>query len=244
MERRREEEKGPRRKSLIEELLVEILMEILMKLPGKQVCICRCVSKTFRSVIDSRFFMEKHLSNDHDDDEEPPTLFTLGFNVGELLYELWMRKTRLEENLLKVEYQRLWYFPYTKKNSYIHPTSSNGLILATCGPHSLYVFNPIRNEAMKIPPQEDKNAWTQPLGFGFDPKGNTHKIISVWETQDKEIVAEIFSLRETDSKWRRLDISSSISTLPFGHISFSSTTVTVHGYVYWTATISEVSVLY
>ncbi|OAO91843.1 hypothetical protein AXX17_AT5G47130 [Arabidopsis thaliana] len=158
-----------------------------------------------------------------------------------------MCKTMLEESdeakVLKVEDRHLWNYPCIETQSYFHPISSGGLILTRCNSNSPFVFNPIRKEVMKIPAQGDENAWKQPLGFGYDPKGNTHKIISVWETQEHVLVAEIFSLGDTDTKWRSLDISSSASALPFGHVSFSSSTVTIGGYVYWTATISEGSLV-
>ncbi|KAL9813632.1 F-box protein [Arabidopsis thaliana] len=174
---------------------------------------------------------------------EPPALLTYGVHDVAVFYKLWMCKTMLEESdeakVLKVEDRHLWNYPCIETQSYFHPISSGGLILTRCNSNSPFVFNPIRKEVMKIPAQGDENAWKQPLGFGYDPKGNTHKIISVWETQEHVLVAEIFSLGDTDTKWRSLDISSSASALPFGHVSFSSSTVTIGGYVYWTATISE-----
>ncbi|KAL9282789.1 putative F-box domain-containing protein [Arabidopsis thaliana] len=219
---------------------------ILRKLPGKQALICRCVSKTFLSVLDSPCFMERHLRDDHDDGE-PPALLTYGVHDVAVFYKLWMCKTMLEESdeakVLKVDDRHLWNYPCIETQSYFHPISSGGLILTRCNSNSPFVFNPIRKEVMKIPAPGDENAWKQPLGFGYDPKGNTHKIISVWETQEHVLVAEIFSLGDTDTKWRSLDISSSASALPFGHVSFSSSTVTIGGYVYWTATISEGSLV-
>ncbi|EOA14794.1 hypothetical protein CARUB_v10028100mg [Capsella rubella] len=217
-------------------------MEILMKLQGKQAMICRCVSKTFLNVIDSHCFIERHL---HDDDGgEPPALLTFGTHGGEMFYKMWMCNTRLAEendeaNVLRVEDRYLWDYPCLQMQSYFHPVSSNGLILARCGSASPYVFNPIRKEVMKIPEQEDESSWKQPLGFGYDPKGKTHKVISVWQTQEQELVAEVFDLRGAYSKWRSLDISTSASVLPLGNVCFSSSTVTISGYVYWTATISD-----
>ncbi|XP_010495446.1 PREDICTED: putative F-box protein At1g46984 [Camelina sativa] len=217
------------------------------EITGKQALICRCVSKTFLSVIDSRCFMERHLhdDDDHHDGGEPPELLTCG-NHGEFLYKMWMCKTRLveesdEANVLKVDDRHLWNYPCKQIQSYFHPISSKGLILTRSDSGRPYVFNPIPKEAMKIPEQMDENSWKQPLGFGYDPKGNTHKIISVWETEEHELVTEIFNLRGTDSKWRSLDISSSASALPSGHVSFSSSTVTIRGYLLdgQSATISD-----
>ncbi|CAA7058908.1 unnamed protein product [Microthlaspi erraticum] len=206
----------PIRRSLIEELPAEILTEILRKLPGKQELLCRSVSKTFLGLIDSRCFMERHL-RDHDHGDEPSSLLTYGIHAETVFYKLWMCKTRLEESgeekVLKVEDRSLWKYPCMQNQAYFNPISSNGLILIY-GSSDPYVFNPIRKEAMKIPSLKDENAWKQPLGFGYDPKGNTHKIISVWETKELELVAKVFALRETDYEWRSLDISSSSSILP------------------------------
>ncbi|ESQ32451.1 hypothetical protein EUTSA_v10005398mg [Eutrema salsugineum] len=218
-------------------------MEILKKIPGKEALICRCVSKTFLSMIDSRCVVCAY--------DEPPSLLAYGFQSEAVFFKLWMCKTSLmkedsdhhEANnvVLKVEDRSLWNYPCMERPlNDIPPISSNGLILTRCGSDT-YVFNPVGKEAMKIPCQEHDNACKQPLGFGYDLKGKTHKIISVWETPELKLVAQVFSLRETDYNWRSLDISSSFSSsaLPFGHVSFSSSTVTIHGYVYWTATISK-----
>lgn len=171
----------------------DIMEEILVRLDAKSLSRCKCVSKSWLSLISSPSFMNRHHKQ-----QVPRTLLLLddpetgGFRRQEGLFSI-----RNSENFDQISAH---VFPPVVVDNIVrrrHPLalallgSQNGVLcLFDLRYHAIYLWNPAIKKLKKLPPSPiSVNSDTNPVdinsiyGFGYEPTTNDFKVVVVCARQ-------------------------------------------------------------
>ncbi|KAI9122476.1 hypothetical protein K1719_006316 [Acacia pycnantha] len=179
----------------------EIITNILKRLQVKTLIRFQCVSKLWKNLVRSPYFIADHLH--HTSNQIPRSLFNLG--------------ERDPLNLFVVdcaaalhEFVYLWKPSFTSKLSRTRTriiNSCNGLICvrsdsdASSSGTFLFILNPATRAVRMVPGVIDGHAdGVFYFGFGFSPFLNDYKIVKIFMSDVNKRV-EVYSLN-TDT-WRR-----------------------------------------
>ncbi|KAL0443030.1 UNVERIFIED_CONTAM: F-box protein CPR1 [Sesamum latifolium] len=176
----------------------EIVTDILSRLPVKSLLRLRCVSKPWRSLIDSKDFVKLHL---HQSTKTNSNRFLL---VEDTLLDIFA------VDLDSFERLDLGDPPL---NDYGMANTCNGLVLAVSDRPVLW--NPSTRKLKELPPTPlespgDVKVYVNELyGFGYDSKSDDYKVVKVTEVgdgQDGEYLyseTKIYSLKS--NSWKRVE---------------------------------------
>ncbi|RID71676.1 hypothetical protein BRARA_C03601 [Brassica rapa] len=169
------------------EFLPEVLaVEILARLSIKDLSRCRCVCKTWRSLINHRGFAERYL-------DISPVRFVSFYDKGFYLLDV-EGKNLVIQNPQKLELP-LDESMIDESTCVLH---CHGTLCVTLKNHTLIVWNPYSNQ-FKIVPNPGIYRDSNILGFGYDPVSNDYKLVTFID-QIGSSTAQIFEFRT--GSWR------------------------------------------
>ncbi|KAF5751171.1 hypothetical protein HS088_TW02G00181 [Tripterygium wilfordii] len=212
----------------------EVLFEILLRVPVKSLLRCRCVCKSWYSLISNPDFISNHTkrtalysTNTHlvlrryasDDQEET---FTLHYDDDELFGDC----------------QKL-DFPFKSSRDYFHIVGScNGVLCLidnhTKGLKPIVLWNISIGLSVTLPLQQITYQLfhNEVLGFGFDSQNNDYKVVRIVYSRmsDKSLIlppdVEIFEL--SNGAWRIISPRSAPNC-----VLTDSSTASLNGAVHW-----------
>ncbi|KAK4254301.1 hypothetical protein QN277_009703 [Acacia crassicarpa] len=202
----------------------DIIPSILKRLPVKTLIRFQCVSKLWKNLVRSPYFIADHLH--HTSNQRPRFLFISG-GYDSL-------------NLSVVDYAATHKLLYLWKPSFMSKlsrtrfiNSCNGLICvrydsdASSSGTSLFIWNPATREVRCVPGGIDGDVdGVFCFGFGFSPILNDYKIVKICMSE-VNLRVEVYSLN-TDT-WREIEFGNTeIGRISRSHASFN-------GSIFWVA---------
>ncbi|XP_057802355.1 F-box/kelch-repeat protein At3g23880-like [Salvia miltiorrhiza] len=183
----------------------EIIEEILQRLPVNSLLKFRCVSKSWRSLIDSRRFIQKHLDYSAENAQHGIILNSLGPDRGlkqcslrSMLDDPFTNQFRVCDSL------------NIGKGSISVVGSCNGLVCILHELKHFILWNPSTRMSRKLPDldHKSKRGHITSCGFGFDYLSGDYKVFGIlsifWVTARYEAISKVYSL-ETNS-WKSVKI--------------------------------------
>ncbi|CAF2127810.1 hypothetical protein YC2023_030286 [Brassica napus] len=169
------------------EFLPEVLaVEILARLSIKDLSRCRCVCKTWRSLINHRGFAERYL-------DISPVRFVSFYDKGFYLLDV-EGKNLVIQNPQKLELP-LDESMIDESTCVLH---CHGTLCVTLKNYTSIVWNPYSNQ-FKIVPNPGIYRDSNILGFGYDPVSNDYKLVTFIDPIGSS-TAQIFEFRT--GSWR------------------------------------------
>ncbi|KAI3471944.1 hypothetical protein Pfo_028632 [Paulownia fortunei] len=204
----------------------DLVIEILSRLPAKDLCKFRCVSKSWHDLLTRDMeFMARHIEWS----KQKPLLLVrryLSDGIGEL------NKSKITIELTSIDMQGDVTDKFRKViDGPVHTFISCGALSILCCMYSLYVCNPSIHQVVHVPYQSNSRLYN--IGFGYLPVSNEYKIVHMFYHSfvgSGKMGCEIFSFRTgegvTSGSWRTI-----------GDCPFSAWTdeypVCVNGIIYW-----------
>jgi F-box interacting protein len=189
----------------------DLSMEILSRLPVESLMRCKCVSKSWYALVTNPSFITKHLKISHNLNRGAAIL-RLGGGLDQL------RLSTLSNETLQVSGDvdlSQWFQDEVSMVSMLGPC--NG-ILCLSGTqwkkrdgHSDYnplvLWNPATRESKMLPPfpRQRDLCFVSHIGFGFDPKTNEYKVVSIMNFGFWHCKVQVYHL--STNSWRVLDSS-------------------------------------
>ncbi|KAK7387696.1 hypothetical protein VNO78_22486 [Psophocarpus tetragonolobus] len=164
---------------MMRDLPVEVLTEILSRLAVKWVVRLRATCKGWRSLIDSRQFVQFHLSKSHRHGR-------LIIRQGSHLYSMELKSQSEEQELVELSHPLMCY-----SNSIKVLGSCNGLLCISNVADDIALWNPFLRKHRILPsdrfqrPQSSLFA-ARVYGFGHDGASNDYKLVSITYFVDLE----------------------------------------------------------
>ncbi|GAB2298398.1 hypothetical protein Dimus_032463 [Dionaea muscipula] len=194
----------------------ELLVEILARLPVRSLLRFKCVCKTWFSLIESKYFVGKHLS--------ARSMMFKDYNFENLLVD--HHHSRDDDNSMCLQFSAVDFDTLSIVRSKFkivssspdsvnrpHPTclfvgSCNGIVcllvqlcVGLMTQQSLLLWNPATGEVKDL--QHGKVIHV--LGFGFDPKKNDYKVVLISYSSTPELTEHMFVYSSRLDSWKSLD---------------------------------------
>ncbi|CAA0837846.1 Unknown protein [Striga hermonthica] len=207
----------------------DAIIEILSRLPAKDLCKFRCVSKSWLDLLTrDEEFVTRHMQRSK---KKPMSLIRRYNNNNN------NNKSQVTVELTLKDVQGNIADKFTEKidgpvNSFV----TYGPLSVFCSMRSLYVCNPSMHRVVRVP-SGPNNARFQNMGFGHLPKRNEYKIVNMFKSD--KMKCEIFSFKSGENvqlgSWRTIkDCPSNNAWWMDGY------PVCANGIMYWTlSSLSE-----
>lgn len=202
----------------------DLLIEILSRLPVKDLCKLRCVSKSWNDLLSRDIeFISRHIEWS----KKNPLLLVRRYisdGTGDL------NNSKITMELTSIDMHGDVTDQFKKEiDGPVHTFISCGPLTLLCCMYSLYVCNPTIHQLVRVPYRS--NARLYNVGFGYLPKSNEYKIVHMFNHSNfGKMGCEIFSFRIGEN------VSSGYWTT-IGDCPFSAWTdespVCVNGIIYW-----------
>jgi F-box interacting protein len=189
----------------------DLLMEILSRLPVKSLMRCKCVSKSWYALVTNPSFITKHLKISHNLNRGAAIL-RHGGGLDQL------RLSTLSNETLEVSGDvdlSQWFQDEVTMVSMFGPCNGilclSGTLWTTRGGYRDYdrlvLWNPATRESRILPPfpRQGDLDFVSYLGFGFDPKTNDYKVVSILNFLFQYCEVQVYHL--STNSWRVLDSS-------------------------------------
>ncbi|KAL0743290.1 hypothetical protein Bca4012_084803 [Brassica carinata] len=171
-----------------EYLSEELAVEILARLTIKDLARFRCVSKTWRDVINSRGFSERYR-------DVSPVKFVSFYDKGFYLLDVEDKHRPVIETPRKLDFPLDHQSMIDESTCVLH---CDGTLCVTLKNHTLLVWHPSSNR-IKIVPNPGIYRDSNILGFGYDPVSNDYKIVTFIDQTDSS-TSQVFEFRT--GSWR------------------------------------------
>ncbi|CAI9101709.1 OLC1v1039101C1 [Oldenlandia corymbosa var. corymbosa] len=213
----------------------DLLIEILTRLQGKPLGLCKCVCKSWLSMIKSRTFFEVYRSRE-------PSLIMYwaeeihwqGFRLNSVYSTLRRSKESAEEFNQLSQLKGL-----SSYNKWEELTTEvvNGLICVRESNLRLRIYNLCTGQGMRLPdPLSCTSNRLIKFYLGYDPRIKVYKLLQLVFTN--QLTALVMTLRPSNSlsEWRKLDNDGcglSVRPAPAGVNSLSEGSVLADGFLWW-----------
>ncbi|XP_051131986.1 F-box protein At3g07870-like [Andrographis paniculata] len=205
-------------------LPVDLIVEILTKLPPKILCRCRCVSKSWYSLLTHDVeFMSRHVELS----KRRPLLL-----VRRYLSDGISGSEKIAVELTSIDMQGDITDKFQKViDGPVHTFLSCGPLSILCCMDTLYLCNPGIRQVVRVPRRSNSRLYN--VGFGYLPVSKEYKIVHMFYHSDAgngKMGCEIFSFRQDGGvkagAWR------TVGDCPF--IAWTDEQpVCVNGIIYW-----------
>ncbi|XP_047943201.1 F-box protein At5g65850-like [Salvia hispanica] len=189
----------------------EILIDILLGLSLENIATCKCVCKSWLSLIETDYFSKSHLSK-----SAPVLVVSIPSTNSN-----WFNVFKLEEKP-KRKPNPITKFDFPQAST-IQGSSNGLLLLKNPFRDHLYVCNPITREFVEL-----RGRLTRPredcYGIGVSRISGQHKVVYLNPTYDG---CHVYTL-ESGSSWRRVE-----GVIPSFDCCHSSVAAFVSGNLYW-----------
>lgn len=204
----------------------DLVIEILSRLPAKDLCKLRCISKSWYVLLSRDVeFIAQHIRWW----KQKPLLLVrryLSDGIGEL------NKTKITIEVTSIDMQGKVTDKFRKQiDGPVHTFISCGSLTLMCCMYSLYVCNPSIHQVVRVPYNSNSRLYN--AGFGYLPASNEYKIVYMFHHSivgNGKMGCEIFSFRTgegvSSGSWRR------IRDCPFSAWT-DEYPVCVNGTIYW-----------
>ncbi|KAI3706264.1 hypothetical protein L6452_23880 [Arctium lappa] len=163
-------------------LLPELLEEILMRLKVRDLIRCKCVSKSWQSLISDPRFVKAHLKHNYESDSNNK-------EIGE-------RRIVMSKYACFYTYQQ---FEVDDKFFDLHEChligSSDGLVCISPSRTEIVVVNPCIREVYKLTKPQIPKSGSLCWGFGYDASTDDYKVVLGFMKGENLACFQVFSLR-------------------------------------------------
>lgn len=182
----------------------DLVIEILSRLPAKDLCKLRCVSKSWNVLLSRDIeFIAQHIQWW----KQKPLLLVrryLSDGTGE------PSKTRITIEFTSIDMHGDIIDKFEKQiDGPVHTFISCGPLTLLCCMYSLYVCNPSIHKIVRVPFPSSSRLYN--TGFGFLPSSNEYKVVHMFrgsEVENGKVGCEVFSFPTgggvSSSSWRRI----------------------------------------
>lgn len=204
----------------------DLIIEILSKLPAKDLCMLRCVSKSWNVLLahDVDFIARQSLWS-----KQKPLLLVrryLSDGIGDF------NKSKITIELTSIDIQGEVTDKFREEiDGPVQTFISCGPLTLLCCMYSLYVCNPSIHQVVRVPYHSNSRLYN--AGFGYLPASNEYKIVHMFYHSgvgNGKMGCEIFSFRAgegvSSGPWRR------IGDCPFTAWTYEYP-LCVNGTIYW-----------
>ncbi|CAN7061500.1 unnamed protein product [Brassica rapa subsp. trilocularis] len=184
---------------------VDLIMEIFSRLPVKSIATCRCVSKTWSSVLRRQDFTELFLSRSR----TLPKLLLAYQKDGDLFFFSAPQPQNPDENsspVVATYRMKLSFDAYFRNGAFGINGLDHGLVGLSGRTHSV-ICNPSTGQSLPF-----TRAKTRSMSlFGYDPIDKQVKVLSMWGAKFSgllNVVAEeyqVLTLGTENPSWRTID---------------------------------------
>ncbi|KAL6971097.1 hypothetical protein U1Q18_030779, partial [Sarracenia purpurea var. burkii] len=182
----------------------EIVAKILLRLPVKSLGRCKCVSKSWLSLISDSFFVKSHLNQAVSDaDSGRFRIFTVPFHSIDYespsAFEDVDDDDRDNDALVDLD------FLYRKPDEFAEIVGScNGLICLLYATNCFILWNLTTRDSRELPPPPSPSPDNTVKGFGCPSSLGDYMVVQAIPTGNpNQFTFEIFSLK--DNSWRRIE---------------------------------------
>ncbi|XP_074296730.1 F-box/kelch-repeat protein At3g23880-like [Silene latifolia] len=211
----------------------DIWCEILKNLPVKTLGKCRCVCKSWHSLIVSPSFMASHLKHYTQNDANSLIFYT---KISEKRYPehygLFRNSAQLEGNCSLHTSTCLFRFcdyirPYFQLLGSVYGLLclSNDTFISTST--RILLWNPILQKCIKLPRTTFRDRESV-VGFGYDCRKNDHRVVRIYFSAKETTLVEVFSVQERTQRIICADYLADNSIT-----QITSTNCFVNGFIHW-----------
>ncbi|KAK1374166.1 F-box domain-containing protein [Heracleum sosnowskyi] len=229
--------------SFIFNLSEDLLSEILKRLPVKYILRCRCVHKSWHSLIQTHSFITLHLN--HQKTRSPDLLLFRNCFDNQVDNQLTLRFDHVQSQ----QYCRINYLPPLPKSMWMWLVHSYGLICVSdmfngiARPKTIYLWNPLVEKYKTLPESplyasftfKRFTSWTA-LAFGFVPQVDDYMVVHIrqapCELNPNTVVIAVYSLNT--NSWK----ITSHDNIFISYVS-NDQVVFVNGVAYWAGCNSD-----
>ncbi|GER29070.1 F-box and associated interaction domains-containing protein [Striga asiatica] len=198
----------------------DAITEILSRLPAKNLCKFRCVSKSWLDLLTrDKEFITRHMKRSK---EKPMSLFRRYDFKSQVIIEMTLKDVQgntVDKFMEKID---------VMVDSFL----TCGPLSVFCGMCSLYICNPSMHRVVRVP--SAPKARFQNVGFGYLPKKSEYKIVNLFYSsldENHKLKCEVFSFKNGENvqsgSWR------TIKRCPF-KTWIDGYPVCANGIMYWT----------
>ncbi|PON58296.1 F-box domain containing protein [Trema orientale] len=203
----------------------EIITDMLVRLDVKSLMRCKCVCKSWRSLISELRFAKLHVQR------QPHSLI-----IPACVHSpFWQGTEFLIYSFENPDEHSTYKFPMTiekSTESMVVEGCDNGVLCVRALPHNtVYLWNPATNEVKKLPPSPASDQWLHPsirVGFGYDTLTNDFKVVRVCAQVDTCFFGRysnvaVYSLRT--NSWKKIEMPYKFSSLGASYTYFFTSTI-------------------
>ncbi|XP_074296873.1 F-box/kelch-repeat protein At3g06240-like [Silene latifolia] len=207
----------------------DIWFEIFKKFPVKTLGKCRCVCKSWHSLIISSSFMAAHFKHYTQNETNSLILYkhiaesskfgSTDFEQISLFRDFDMMKqgNRLHTSIFP------FIVPQTFPSCFYFVGSVNGLLCVSDSSHlrprdRILIWNPLIQKSVKLPESNFTTALSV-VGFGYDCLRNDHRVVKISYSDTKKPLVEVYSVQERT--WRTISAKYLVDNSIINNVSAS-----------------------
>ncbi|KAF8091602.1 hypothetical protein N665_0441s0009 [Sinapis alba] len=192
-----------------ETIPIDLIIEIILRLPAKSIARCRCVSKSWASILRRRGFTELFLTRSR---SRPQTLFSCRKNS-----ELFFFSTPHVQNperwpLVAANYHMKFPFDDRSHESFgpVHGLVSLRHLLESKKTVPM-ICNPTTGQSLLLPKVKTKGGEMVYSSLGYDPVGKEFKLLSMTDmVHGSSEEHQVLTLGTGNVSWRKIECCISV----------------------------------
>ncbi|XP_074302839.1 F-box protein At5g48550-like [Silene latifolia] len=212
----------------------DIWFEILKNLPVKTLGKCRCVCKSWRSLIVSPSFMAAHLKHYTQNKANSLILYRKKSEKGYTYYEQCVQfrdSDQLKEQNSSppasiCDYTWPYFHQFCSVYGLLCLFNNDNLGCST----PILIWNPIHEKCITLPRTTIRDR-VSVVGFGYDCRKSDHCVVLIYFSPTETPLVEVFSVQERTRRIISADYLVDNSIITHGYVT--STNCFVNGFIHW-----------
>ncbi|XP_074302813.1 F-box protein At5g48550-like [Silene latifolia] len=205
----------------------DIWFEILKNLPVKTLGKCRCVCKSWRSLVVSPTFMAAHLKHYTQNNANSLILYKKKSENGyyEHCVQFHDSDQLKEQNSTPTASICDYTWPYSPLFCSVY-----GLLCLSGDNLCIFIWNPILERCITLP---RTTIWDRlsVVGFGYDCRKSDHRVVLIYFSPTESPLVEVFSVQERTRRIISADYLVDNSIISHGYVT--SANCFVNGFIHW-----------
>ncbi|XP_074296842.1 F-box/kelch-repeat protein At3g23880-like [Silene latifolia] len=203
----------------------DISFEILKNLPVKTLGKCRCVCKSWRSLIVSPTFMTAHLKHYTQNNANSLILYEKKSENGYTYNEHCVQfrdSDKLKEQNSICDYTWPYFHQFCSVYGLLCLFNNDNLCIL--------IWNPILEKCITLPRTTIRDT-VSVVGFGYDCRKSDHRVVVIYFSSTETPLVEVFSVQERTRRIISADYLVDNSIISHGYLT--SANCFVNGFIHW-----------